>query len=77
MEVVFQIRAGSIQKVSKRYERVVREVQLILYVTGQSNQKSLYIMCDDAEHCQDFHFSDIVLIGAVSIQELPRFVILM
>lgn len=35
-------------------------------MTGQSNQKALYIMCDDSDHCQDFHFSDVVLYGAVS-----------
>lgn len=31
---------------------------------GESNQKGLYIMCKDAEHCEDFHFDDIVLFGA-------------
>lgn len=70
MEAVFQIHAGSIQKVSKNCKRFVKKGQLIVSVTGQSNQKSLYIMCDDAEHCQDFHFSDIVLAGAVSISGL-------
>lgn len=31
---------------------------------GQTNQKALYVMCKDAEHCEDFHFEDIVLFGA-------------
>lgn len=34
------------------------------YTEGQSNRKGLYIMCDDAEHCEDFHFSNITLTGA-------------
>ncbi|KUI53205.1 putative exopolygalacturonase C [Cytospora mali] len=34
------------------------------YTDGESNQKSLYIMCKDAVHCQDFHFNDIVLFGS-------------
>lgn len=38
-------------------------------VTGQSTQKALYIMCNDAAHCQDFHFNNIVLSGAVSFQQ--------
>jgi len=27
----------------------------------ESPQKGLYLLCDDAAHCQDFHFSDIDL----------------
>ncbi|CAN8104052.1 unnamed protein product [Discula destructiva] len=34
------------------------------YTLGQSTQKSLYILCNDAEHCQDFRFSNIALFGA-------------
>lgn len=34
------------------------------YTEGESNRKGMYIMCHDAEHCEDFRFEDIVLFGA-------------
>lgn len=72
MGVAFRTHAGFTQKVGQicennpKFQRVTANAQS----TGQSNQKSLYIMCDDSKHCQDFQFSDIVLVGAVSIEGL-------
>ncbi|KAL0944724.1 exopolygalacturonase C 1 [Colletotrichum truncatum] len=31
---------------------------------GESTKKGMYIICKDAAHCQDFHFSDITLVAA-------------
>ncbi|TEA12099.1 putative exopolygalacturonase C [Colletotrichum sidae] len=31
---------------------------------GESTKKSMYIICKDADHCQDFKFSDITLVAA-------------
>ncbi|KZL79771.1 extracellular exo-polygalacturonase [Colletotrichum incanum] len=31
---------------------------------GESTKKGLYMICKDADHCQDFHFSDITLASA-------------
>lgn len=49
------------------------------FFIGETNHKAMYIMCHDSDHCQDFHFDDIVLFGAVSdsgstldIGEFPR-----
>ncbi len=32
----------------------------------QSPTKGVYLICHDAAHCKDFHFSDINLVTAVS-----------
>ncbi|OLN87544.1 putative exopolygalacturonase C 1 [Colletotrichum chlorophyti] len=34
------------------------------HTTGESTKKAMYIICKDAAHCQDFHFSDITLVAA-------------
>lgn len=38
------------------------------HITGETNQKGMYIMCKDAAHCSGFQFSNIVLTGAVSFR---------
>lgn len=38
-------------------------------ITGESPEKGAYLMCEDADHCQDFVFSDIDLRTAVSLNK--------
>lgn len=68
MVAVFQIHVGATQGVSSSSNPSKSEAahKLTHSIAGQSSQKALYIMCASSSHCQDFHFDDIVLIGAVS-----------
>ncbi|KAJ9149323.1 Glycoside hydrolase family 28 protein [Pleurostoma richardsiae] len=34
------------------------------HTAGESPSKALYILCKDANHCQDFHFENLALFGA-------------